>query len=218
MLKTGFHVHIDATELDPEVERFFVDEHGFENTDFCGHPPGLPHFEPDHHLTRKCADSATYRRLFAQTIDILSKTNMRGYVEGECVSSDVDLLAAPFVPNVTPGFRLTLARLPQGHFRASEIHVTMNRDRSEPRLVEALCQAGFFAAYLPKSYGTAVVLTAQGSRAMIDALLPRVHAFVLRAGGAVSCSVMEERVVGWWLSHADVELPPVVAAVTNLDA
>jgi len=213
---TQFHVHVDATELDPAVERSLQVDFGFEVTDFCGHIPGLPHFEPDHHLTLKCEDGAEYRRRFAETVSFLSSSRMRGYLEGEYVASDVDLEARPFQPSAKLDFRLALRRLPPGQFRSSEIHITMDRDRSDPRLIQILAEGGFFAAYLPKSYGTAVVLTAQGDRATIGELMPMVHRFLANAGGAVTCSVMEERVVGWWASDDSVELPPVVAAIDRI--
>ena len=138
---------------------------------------------------------------------------MRGYVEGEVIAEDIQIEEKPFSEFVPAPFRIATTSLPAGHFRESEIHVTLDRDRSDPRLIEALAGMGFFAAYLPKPYGTAQIFTVQGSRALIGELMPDLLAFLRTAGGAVSCSVKEERIAAWWMSDPPVRLPPVISTV-----
>jgi hypothetical protein len=56
----------------------------------------------------------------------------------------------------------------------------------------------------------AEVLTVQGVRDKILAILPPLIEYLEKAGGAVNCSVKEERIAKWWMSAPDVPLPPVV--------
>ena len=48
-----FHIHVDASAIRPEGLEVLQRDLGFESTNFCGHPEGLPHYEPMHHLTLK---------------------------------------------------------------------------------------------------------------------------------------------------------------------
>ena len=145
---------------------------------------------------------------------MLSKPDFEfvGYLEGEFIASDVDLPENPFVykPIDTS---LQLTRLPQGEFRKSELHISMCKDRSDPRLLAELTESGLYGAWLPKSYGTAVIFTAQGSRQVIAELLDHYHRYLLDVGGAVACSLKEERIARWWVSSLDISLPPVVERV-----
>jgi hypothetical protein len=100
--------------------------------------------------------------------------------------------------------------LPSGTFRESEIHVVLDRDRSDPRLVQSLMDMGLYTAYLPKSYGTAQVFTLQGSKAKIGSLLGPLKDYLAKAGGTVNGSIKEERIADWWLSEPSLSLPPVV--------
>lgn len=213
---TEFHIHVDARTLGAEVERTLVAEHGFDPTDFSGHPPGIVHFEPNHHLTLKLRDGREFRERFDRASAYLKSTSIVGYLEGEHIASDLDIPTKPFDAVVAPlSLRLTLEQLPCGTFRETEIHVTMDRDRSDPRLIEILCKTGMFAAYLPKVYGTAVVFTVQGDRRTIAQLLPVITDYLMAAGGSVGGSIKEERVICWWLSGDDIELPPVVREATT---
>jgi hypothetical protein len=212
---TGFHIHVDAVTLDAAFERLLVDQFGFWRSDFEGHPEGVEGFEPPHHLTYKASDSVQYRRVFDQVVRAAADVgvSMRGYVEGEFVASDEDIPWKPFDPAVPVPWTIESGRLDRGQFRESELHITMAREGTSPDLVRALRGMGFFSAYLRKSFGSAEVFTVQGSRADIASLVPSLRQFLIDAGGAAHCSLMEERVAGWWTSAPDVALPPVVTRV-----
>jgi len=214
MKSSQFHVHVDAHLLDPEVEETLLRKHGFAQTNFCGHPVGVQDFGPRRHLTVKCQNGPEFRRRFDAVVDYLRCTRTHGYLEGEYVASDTDILPKLFDPSVRLPLHLKLNRLPAGEFRQTELHVTLSRDQSDPRLIEALCAAGFFAAYLPKTNGTAVVFTAQGYRPTIAKLLPLLTGYLAEAGGSAACSIKEERIIRWWVTDEGIELPPVV---TNFD-
>lgn len=212
---TEFHIHVDAQSMNPEVERVLVKDHAFIETNFSGHPEGVVHFEPNHHLTLKCFSRREFQERFQAAESFLSTTLMRGYLEGEFIASDEAIEERPFDPAVPLGIRVDLHDLAPGRFRETELHITMDRDRSDPRLIRALCETGMFVAYLPKAYGTAVVFTAQGDRETIRKLLDRLTDYLQRVGGAVAGSIKEERVVRWWLSHQDVAVPPVVGRLSS---
>jgi hypothetical protein len=210
----GFHIHVDAQALSQDFERRLVSDYGFWRSDFSGHPEGIEHYEPPHHLTQKMVAGKEFRKMFDDIVShVKGRDAIKGYLEGEYIALDKDLAVRPFDPSVSVPFKLELAFLPPGTFRESEVHVTMDRDRSHPQLLSNLIEMGLFAAYLPKPYGTAVIFTAQGSRAKIDAVVPAVMDYVERAGGAVECSVKEERIVNWWMSESNLPLPPVVDCI-----
>jgi len=212
---TGFHIHVDALELDNTFEHFLVDQMGFWRSDFEGHPEGSPGFEPPHHLTYKAGDSLQYRRAFDDVVKAAqaSADSMNGYVEGEFVASDEDIPWKPFDPSVRVPWTIASGVIEPGRFRESELHITMARAGTSPDLVGALRGMGFFSAYLRKSFGSAEVFTVQGSREDIAAVAPSLRQFLHDAGGAANCSLMEERVAGWWTSSPDVVLPPIITRI-----
>lgn len=211
----NFHIHVDAVKLPKEMEKSLLHELEFEETNFCGHPAGRKHFEPDHHLTRKTKDSVQFQSLFEETKALLSsKEEFVGYLEGEHIATDKEIPNAPFVDINLP-VSLELGPLKQGSFRDTEIHITMCKDRSDSRLIEKLLNSGLFGAYIPKGYGTAVVLTVQGDKLSIGKLFPVLHDYLVQSGGVVEGSIKEERVAKWWLSHPSVQLPPVVNLITH---
>jgi hypothetical protein len=209
-----FHIHVDAQTLSEEFESYLTDGLGFWRSDFSGHPEGVEHFEPPHHLTKKVSSGAQFRADFDRLVAYAEEHRpMKGYLEGEFIALDEDLEERPFDASVAPPFRLETASLPDGRFRESEIHVVLDRDRSDPRLIESLMRMGLFTAYMTKPYGTAQVFTAQGSKARVQEILPALTRYLRRAGGAVNCSVKEERVAAWWLSGAGLRLPPIIDKV-----
>ena len=209
-----FHVHVDAHSLAGHFEEYLVDRLGFYRSDFAGHPEGTEGYEPAHHLTRKTTSSQEFKELFEQVSAYAKQGGaMRGYIEGEFVPVDKEIEERPFDETVPLPLRLKTGSLPPGRFRETEIHIALSRDSSDPRLLQNLMEMGFFGAYLPKSYGVAAIFTAQGSRQDIDQILPALERYLNNAGGAVACSIKEERIANWWVSDPDLRLPPVVQDV-----
>src|ERR1043166_3979 len=147
---------------------YLVNDIGFWRSDFSGHPDGVEHFEPPHHLTLKVSSSAEFRESFDRLIDYATNClSIKGYIEGEFIARDEDLPARPFNPSVKIPFRFTKSNLVDGRFRETEIHVVMNRDKSDPRLLQSLLDMGLYTAYMEKPYGIAQIFTVQGSRKKI---------------------------------------------------
>jgi len=209
-----FHIHVDAITLSQCFEEHLVGDLGFWRSDFCGHPEGVEHFEPPHHLTKKLTSSSEFRNMFAALVSFAENhAPMRGYLEGEFLAFDEDLEDRPFDPSVKLPFRIRKTTLPAGVFRESEIHIVLDRDRSDPRLVLSLMNMGLYTAYIPKAYGTAQVFTVQGSKAKILSLVDPLKTYLGNAGGIVNGSIKEERIAAWWLSEPSLTLPPVIGEI-----
>src|SRR5262249_54450161 len=157
---------------------------------------------PPDHLTYKTDSASEFRHLFASLKERAGTSiDFKGYLEGEFIAVDRDIENRPFDDSVAVPFTVHSEPLPPGTFREDEIHITLSRALSDRRLLDSLTAMGFFAAYLPKPAGIAQIFTVQGSRKHIKAILPSLTDYLQSAGGAVDCSIKEERVVDWWLSH-----------------
>jgi hypothetical protein len=210
---TNFHIHIDATRLSREFEEYLAAT-GFVRTDFAGHPEGEQGFEAPNHLTLKLSDARHFREQFDNTVAYASKmSGMNGYIEGEFIPLDKDVVERTFTPGIPLPFSITTVALPKGAFRETEIHITLDRDRSDPRLRAALSDMGFFSAFMRKPHGVAQIFTVQGSREHVGQILPPLIDFLDATGGTVHCSVKEERIAKWWLSDPSVVLPPVINSI-----
>lgn len=219
--KQRFHLHIDATLLPLKLEKRVKEELGFGDTDFSGHPEGYRHFEPERHLTRKFGDKSSFLVAFQDLSLECSKTGFIGYIEGEFVISDIKIPAKPYNPDVHAPFSVTrrlLAGAPTEPFRETELHLVMDNDCSDPRIIRALLDSGLYGAYIPKSDYTAVVLTAQGRHSEIATLTGAVWNYVNEAGGAVRCTLKEEQAIAYNLSGMNhAQLPEVVKKIEYRD-
>lgn len=212
-----FHIHIDAFSMSEEFNKFLIEDLGFWRSDFAGHPDGVEHFEPNHHLTQKVASSEEFKALFDTVVDYATTHHViDGYIEGEWLAMEKDIAPRPFDPSVNPPFTFSTKPLPAEAFRETEIHITLSRDDSDQRLLRALESMGFFAAYLPKPDGMAQIFTVQGSKEKIRSLLPSLIEYLEKAGGGVRCKIKEERVAKWWKSSPDALIPPVVESINWL--
>jgi len=209
-----FHLHIDALSISKRFETYLIREFGFWRSDFCGHPAGSIGYEPPNHFTLKVKNGKEFKALFAK-ICSYAKTHMaiRGYIEGEFIVRDEEINELPFDVSIKPPFKLRTQFLPPGRFRESEIHISLNRDQSDARLICNLMEMGLFSAYIQKPNRVAQIFTVQGSIEQISVLLPALLDYLKRAGGATDCSIKEERVASWWTSEPALPLPPVISDI-----
>jgi hypothetical protein len=207
-----FHIHVDAHTLSKEFENFLLKNLSFFNTNFSGHPEEVPHYETPIHLTNKTNDGKDFKKIFDAIVEYLDNHpgSIEGYVEGEYIPLDIDIEAKPFNPEVEIPCQFELTDLPVGTFREDEIHITLDSEKSDPRLIKNLRKMGFFSAYMEKSFGTVEILTVQGTIKQIEQVLEPILHYLKDAGGAVKCSVKEERIIRWWVSSHDLKLPPVI--------
>jgi len=208
----NFHIHIDAWTYDQEYKNFILEEMKFITTDFCGHPEGREGFEPPNHLTLKIDESKNYKELFEKLRSYSASNNsLKGYLEGEYISSDHSIDFKPFDSAQKIPFKAVNQKLNPGSFKEAEIHVTMEKDKSDKELQNNLLEMGFCGAYTLKTDGsTAVVFTIQGSKETISNILPLTTEYLENAGGAVNCTIKEERIIDYWLSNNNLRLAPVI--------
>lgn len=219
-----FHIHVDAVEAEASFELMLRDELGFYRVEYSIEDTSVdlgdecpPH---SHHWTLKTTDSLKFNESVKQLFLVLVNDQpiKRGYVECEYIAF-AQKFSLPHYTETTLPFRLTMQAPRPGEFRESEIHVTLSRDESDPRLIDALQnRIGMLSGYIPKTWGVAQIFTAQGTRAQIDQIRDPLYQFLLRVGGAVRCSMKEERTVRYWMSHASgIGLPYVIGEIKQAD-
>ena len=207
------HIHVDASSIRRDLIEV-LGGLGFWRSDFSDQQ--MDSYAPLHHFTLKPQAAGDFKRVFDFLLAWLEDNpgSMEGYLEGEVVPIDEMLEEKPFNKEVPPPFAVEVSGLKPGEFRQSEIHITLDRDKSNPTLRKRLREMGMFSACLPKTFGMAEVFTLQGSQSQIDRLLPSLRRYLQQAGGAVHCSIKEERIARWWVSRRELALPPVVSSIT----
>jgi hypothetical protein len=213
MSKEKFHIHLDASRIGSSLRSRLLGPMAFSEKNFIRGGRGAEH-SPDHHLTKKYWDRPTFESDFASIVsDIEAGAEFHGYIEGEFIALDRDFPLRPGDVSVGKPLSFSLAPLPKGSFRETELHLTVASDLSEQAVLEDLFDMGFFCAYAPKAYGTAQIFTVQGSLKHIDEIKHQLIPFLERRGGLSHASLKEERIVRWWTSAFDLKLPPVVDAI-----
>jgi hypothetical protein len=210
-----FHIHIDAVSIDTNFEEMLVNSLSFSLKNFSVIPTESERHAPDRHLTYKTRDARTFHQQFDAIEQYLSNhpLAMEGYVEGEIIPGEILIPSNTFDPDVAIPFVVDLSDLDPGEFREDEIHITLDADCSDPRLLLSLGQMGFFSVFMDKPYGRAKIFTTQGSRRNIQQILPLLTEYLIQAGGAVNCVVKEEIVSRFWLSSPSVRRPPTIALI-----
>jgi hypothetical protein len=216
-----FHIHLDAQWIAKDFQVFLLVNEGFSLKNFSGFPDNLMRHAPEVHLTRKMDNAHDFHQIFdtIQTYLENHSESMAGYVEGEYIPGEISIPNCEFNPDFPVPFVLELDELPSGLFREDEIHITLDRDKSDPRLLLALRQMGFFSVYMDKDWGVAEIFTTQGSFNHISkSVLPSIIDYLSKAGGAVNCVVKEERIVRSWMSSPDIKRPPVICKIHPSDS
>ena len=208
-----YHIHIDGTTF-PEVLAREARRIGFYETNFSGHPEGFQHFEPKVHLTLKAEGVESFNAAWSELEKVASAVEWKGYIEGEFIPFDDELPWKEYVDVPVP-FKLERRRLrSEEDFRQTEVHVVMDKDASDARLMRGLLEAGLYGAYLPKQDHTALVLTAQGYKADIFRLSGVLRKYLASVGGAARCTLKEERAIRYKLFNLlPEELPEIVDCV-----
>ena len=212
-----FHIHVDAIEMNPEFEKDLVERLRFYRVDYSLdrasvdlNPESREH---EYHVTHKTDSSTEFKRVRDEVLGIVKSKNPihSGYVECEFIALDERPEFAPYKAASIP-FHLSMRPPEPEMFRESELHVTLSRDESDPRLLEALHhQIGMLSGFIPKQYGMAQIFTAQGTQAQINQIRDPLVAYIHSAGGAAHCSIKEERTVSYWMSHPrGIGLPHVI--------
>jgi hypothetical protein len=211
-----FHIHIDAETIDPRLSSALLDSRGFSEKNFIREGQRGSEYSPHVHVTQKYWDKASFDKDFDFVLaQIGAGAELKGYVEGEYIALNRQFQYKPRQNAVAAPFKLALGQLPEGTFRQTELHLTVSQEESDPAVLEALFDMGFFCAYAPKSYGMAQVFTVQGSYRNIAEIIPLLTGFI-EEGGLAHVRLKEERIVRSWVSSASIVLPPIVEEIEVL--
>ena len=212
-----FHIHIDARYMSPDLSKIVKEELGFYDHHFIGHPDGYEHFEPNAHLTRKIQTGKEFKQVWGELERLVEGIDFIGYLEGEYIPSDDPIPESPYDDSVEFPFRVERRRLrgtPEEQFRETEIHLVMDKDKSDERVIRKILDAGLYGAFLPKKDHTAVVLTMQGFKRDIEPLSQSLTKYLHRVGGVVRGTIKEERAINYKLIGVNpVELPEIADKV-----
>lgn len=191
-----FHLHIDATVMPEPLYNVLKDDMGFWDSEFSGHPEGFDHFEPNRHVTLKFTEGPKFRKA-CNNLEILvgQYPDFVGYLEGEYIREERFIEEVSTKCDLPVPFRISRKRLDGSSFesfRESELHLTLDKDNSNPHLIKSLLDAGLYGAYLPKQDYTALVLTIQGFREDVGRLVDCLWSHVNNTGGVVRGKLKEE--------------------------
>ncbi len=209
-----YHVHVDAHAPISQDFDLLLRQSGFVDADF-EHREDADGYEPLRHLTCKPANATLQRNLFVRLQEYVAahQDALVGYIEAEAVTQESRHDQPEFNPAVPVPVSLNFGRLSPGQFRQDEIHITMDHERSDPRLMANLRAMGMHMAYLKRDGRVRAVFTVQGPTQTIRELWPVLDTYLSQTGGLSDGWMSEEIVTHWWASSPDIPLPPVISKI-----
>jgi hypothetical protein len=213
-----FHIHVDCKSYHQGFADWIAGK-GFYPDNFLV-VPGMDGYEPVTHFTSKLDDPEVFRTLFAEISNFLDTNpghSIDGYLEGEVVVSDIEIPEAEFKPAVLVPVMCKVTPTPLGCFRESEIHISLDRDRSHANLRWNIQRMGFSPAYQKEEWGIKEIWTIQGSQIAIKTILQPVVDYLWSAGGGVKCKIREEQIARWKANPPSFPIPPMIYQIAKLD-
>ena len=157
-----FHIHIDAQEMPKALDDYAINDLSFVPTDYDGHPEGYDHFEPIRHLTFKAHNKDMFHEVWEKLDKKLDAfPDFVGYIEGEYLPIDEFIFFKEEFIDLPIPFHISRRKLvpeKKEDFRQTEIHVTMEKTKSNPLLMKKLLDSGMYGAFIPKKDGEFLVL------------------------------------------------------------
>ncbi|MCC6520842.1 hypothetical protein IT403_02590 [Candidatus Nomurabacteria bacterium] len=212
--KSHYHIHFDGKVISPKLESWAIQEKGFWWDNFLT-SDGVRNYAPDRHLTFKPKTGREFKMLCNEIKDYLKSNpnELIGYLECEHIKNRQIIPWKEFDPSIKFPFLLKTTTLKPGTFRESEIHVSLSKGDSDPRLLENFEKGGFFTAFTERDHGVNIVFTTQGHRKDIAKIWEMLANYLLIAGGGKHCHMKEERITQYWVSSPDYPLPPIVSKI-----
>ena len=217
-----FHLHIDLFDEPSAKFAATLQLMGFADTSFhVPYPDG--HDGCTAHWTWKTENAICAHQQWVALTQTARDAGIPGYLEHELVLLDETIETdRSFDPGVTMPFVLERYRLQEGGFKESEVHLTLDRDASDPRVMEWFTSMGMVPAVMPKrrADGTlfdALILTAGGDKREIARVFKELHDVVPLLGGIKECSIKFEVMEGHLLfgGFPTSRLPPVVRIASH---
>jgi hypothetical protein len=216
------HLHIDLFADLPAWLVEFLIKMGFWNASFKNpYPDG--HVGPKHIWTYKSTDEYECDVRWKALLGPGRPIEVPGFMERERIVLDTQIETDHlFDPHVDKPFMLERYRLPEGGFKESEIHVTLDRNASDPRVMEWFVSMGMVPAIMPKqrtdgSSYDALILTATGDKREIARVVKELRDVIPKLGGIKGCSIKFEVMEGHLLfgGFTTARLPPIVRIQTK---
>jgi len=220
-----FHIHVDSrSSLNDKFDLFNIikEDLNFFFTNFSGHPEGHASITtPNPHMTLKLNTLREFEAKWEELVKVCKQYDFAGYLEGEIIPIDEIIQFREYLGGVSPTFKLITRPLrgpPKDEFRETEVHLVMDADKSDPRVIVDLLKAGFSGAYMQKTRGDikyqAIVLTAQGSRKEVFSLVDLLRDYLAKVDGVVRGTIKVEKVLKYKLFHMDhTHLPHILADI-----
>ena len=208
-----FHIHINASKISDSLYSFFCEELGFNDRPFDIVHEFSSKYAPRFHLTKHIRSSIEFKEIFKQLEHKLRYArDMIGYIEGEYIALDKAIPYLPFRGYMHAPITLELCNT-KGVFRKSEVHLSMDIEKSDMCLLKELHRIGLFSCILQKKDYLSQIFTAQGRRKDIEVLITVLEKYLLQVGGAANCTLKEERTARYFVSGDDVVLPPQIHSI-----
>ena len=168
-----FHIHINGSYILPFLINRCILEVGVRNVPFNFSHGYSSRYAPHHHLSKKYSDIRKFKHDFDKLHYLLSNGDFEGYIEGEYVYLSENIGDIPL--RSTDDFSFRLINSGCKAFRMSEVHLSLDFERSDKLLIDRLIGLGMFPCILPKVDYTAIMLSAQGNKKSIDKMTNWVH-------------------------------------------
>jgi hypothetical protein len=207
-----FHIHINGITVDAEIASELVDA-GFTERPFLNNRPFQSQFTPRIHLSAHSDNALSFKKLFRTAKAILEQSpSIVAYMEGEYVlrqmnlNSSESLLSTKSNCNIPFSFRLA----PAMSWRQSEVHLTLNRERTSKQIHEQLLELGLYWTDIQKDDGVSTIYTAQGSKELIGQVYNHLKEYLTASHYSVVGKIKEERSLGYWISDDYTWIPPQI--------
>lgn len=213
------HLHVDMFAQPPKSLIDALRVLGFWDTSFrVPYPDG--HDGCVAHWTWKTENATSAHQKWAALSQIIQGAGIPGYIERELIKFDLDepiTVDHPFDPSVERPFMLEKYTLSEGGFKESEVHMTLDKDASDPRVMDYFTSMGMVPAIMPKRHADgspfdALILTAAGDKREIAHVMKELRDVIPRLGGIKGCSIKFEVMEGHLLfgGFTTARLPLIV--------
>jgi hypothetical protein len=128
------------------------------------------------------------------------------YVLRQAILNSFDVLANPKSTFRNP-FHFRLA--PAMRWRQSEVHLTLNQERTSQEVHKQLVEMGMYWTDIQKDDGISTIYTAQGNKELIGQVYDQLKDNLSSSGNIVG-KIKEERSLGYWISRNYTWIPPQI--------
>lgn len=233
--KKLLHGHLDFKSVPTLEDLVIIEKVGFTPSSFINYPhlrPNRPSYEPIDlsgngevfHFTKETFDPVELLESILILENHFSKSDARMYAEMEIVQRiHLDKLNInEFVLNPIFIETKTIKIEDRNLFRQTELHAYANRNTSDEKVMEMICDMGLYEAYCQNnSGGIEAIFTIQGLQKEIRQIQKHLTLFMgyfSKLGLLKEAYIEKEDAIGWFLCNIDVEqLPPLAYKISKVN-